>query len=241
MDTSIASSVIHLALLSETDKVTIDELQVVAAALSKQVAMDVGPAWSLHATVNAFSNPASIPQNYWPVIVKDSIDQPGAAGFHSDNHNQPYALLQWSPDWSVTASHEVIEAIGDPFGNRLIGGVINGEPVRVLKELCDPPEAFSYLIDGVHVSDFLLPAFFGAERQGVHYTFLNKVKKPLSIARGGYLSYLTQDNHWHQLTWFGGLSPKVRDLGPESNRPAHQSLRSYIDEQTREFRSKKRK
>lgn len=235
MSNTSASTILHMALTSKSAKVHPDELQVVAAALSKQLIRDFAPNWGIHGTVAAFTNPKSIPANYWPITIEDKIDEPGAAGYHSDEHNQPYSVIEWASDWPVTASHEVLEMVGDPWGNRLVTGVIKHQNARILREMCDPIESFQYAIDGVQVSDFLLPSYYGAIVDGAHYSFLNKLKAPLTIAHGGYLSYIV-DGHWKQMTWFGGTSPKIRDLGLASARPSHMSLRAWVDENTRQHK-----
>lgn len=228
------SAVLHVALTSTSPKVTQDELQAVAAALSKQVERDFAPLWAIQATVSAFSNPANITPNYWPVTVQDTLDEPDAAGYHSDEHNQPYSLILYGPDWSVTASHEVLEMIGDPWGNRLVTGKINGHHARILREMCDPCEDQTYEVDGVKVSDFLLPAYYGTNIKDKHYSFLNSLPGPLTINKGGYVSYIIGDR-WEQESWFGS-KPIVEDLGPVHARPSHMSLRSYIDSIVRKKR-----
>lgn len=47
---------------------------------------------------------------------------PGEGGYHTDKHNQPYAKVIASANddsWTVDASHEIIEMLIDPYGNRM--------------------------------------------------------------------------------------------------------------------------
>src|SRR5918911_1737379 len=74
------------------------------------------------ATVAAFPTLEDVPVGYWPMIVRDDIGQPGAAGIHLDKDGQPFALITMSDSWSLTASHEMLEMLADPFGNRVIPG-----------------------------------------------------------------------------------------------------------------------
>src|SRR5450432_3612374 len=103
----------HIALVSETPTVDIAELAVVAAALQKQVIRDFGPIWGIQADVAAYPSLEHIPLDYWPIIVKDDLARPEAAGYHEDDLGEPYALVRRTGDWSVTASHEMLEILAD--------------------------------------------------------------------------------------------------------------------------------
>lgn len=113
---------INLALVSEVQEVSASDVTRVAAALQKQVTRDFRPIWHVEATVSAFAKLEDVPVGYWPIIVEEDIHEPGAAGFHTDEDGQPFALVQVSGSWALTASHECLEMLGDPFGNRLIAG-----------------------------------------------------------------------------------------------------------------------
>ena len=72
----------NVALVSDTPVIDFSQASIVAAALNKQVARDFGPPWEVDATVSAFDKLESVPVDYWPVIIRDDINEPGAAGFH---------------------------------------------------------------------------------------------------------------------------------------------------------------
>src|SRR5271157_1027353 len=115
-------SVYHVALVSNTQAVSFSDISNVSAALQKQVTRDFGPLWNVNATVDGFKDLESVPTDYWPVIVEDNINQPGAAGYHTDKNGQPFSLVQADSSWALTASHECLEMLADPFGNRTIAG-----------------------------------------------------------------------------------------------------------------------
>lgn len=226
----------HLALVSEIKSISASELTRVAAALQKQVVRDFGPIWKLQATVNAFTRLDDVPVGYWPIIVRDDINVPGAAGVHEDKDGQPFALVQYSLSWSLTASHETLEMLGDPFGNRLIAGQSpkKGQGrVEFLVEVCDPSEdaAFSYTANGVMVSDFYTPNYFDpASSAGVRYSYTGAITGPRQVLKGGYLSWHDPvSNHWWQEIYFTRRR-KFRDLGVLGQLTA--SLRSTIDRLT---------
>lgn len=51
----------HLALVSETDKVSFSDLALASAALQKQVLKDFAPIWEESATVDAFPKLEDVP------------------------------------------------------------------------------------------------------------------------------------------------------------------------------------
>jgi hypothetical protein len=224
----------HVALVSETDRVPAEALDVVAAALQTQVLRDFGPMWGITATVDAFANLEQVPVTYYPIIVRDDIDV-DAAGIHLDENFTPYALVQFSNRWTLTASHEALEMLCDPFGNLLHPSTSLKEGqgiVEYLVEVCDPSEAvpFSYQVDGVVVSDFYFPSFYDpVDNERVAHSFTGACRHPREVREGGYLSWRNPvDNHWWQQTWFGSAQPEIHDLGV-FDASADVSFRTWLD------------
>jgi hypothetical protein len=209
----------------------------VAAALQKQASRDLAPTWNISATVDAFERLEDVPLGYWPMIVKDDIGFSGAAGIHLDRDRQPFALITSSSqldEWSLTAAHESLEMLVDPFGDRLIAGdsPMQGQGrVSFLVEVSDPSEAaqFAYTVNGILVSDFYTPRYFDpVVSQGVRYSFTGAIIEPRQVLDGGYLSWVdSTTGHWWQETMFDGSGPKFRDIGPLDAQNG--SLRSQID------------
>jgi hypothetical protein len=214
------SLVAHLALVSESDTVDFSELARVGAAIQKQVVRDLEPLWDVRATVNAFASLDDVPPGYWPIIIKDDIEL-DAAGIHCDRERQPIALVTAEPAWSLTASHEALEMLTDPFGNRLVAGQ-SPDPgqgrVEFLVEVADPvtDRAFAYTVNGVLVSDFYTPRYFDPLRaEGVRYSFTGAIQEPREVLRGGYLVWHDPEaGEWWQQSWFSGDAPATRSLGP---------------------------
>jgi len=152
---------IHFALVSDTDAVSAREITRVAA-LDRQVTRDFGPRWGVLATVDPVFSIEDIPVGYWPIVHRDNINAPGALGFHIDRFGQPLALMALTDSWTLTASHEWLEMLADPFSDRMVPGPSKkrGEGrVSYLVEVCDPSEGdeFAYTVNDVLVSDFILP------------------------------------------------------------------------------------
>jgi hypothetical protein len=241
----MASLLRQLALVSQSASATADDLQKVSAALQKQASRDLAPVWEISATVDSFAKLEDVPLGYWPLIVMDNIGM-DAAGVHEDKDGQPFALVTASAkldEWSLTASHEMLEMLVDPFGNRLVASDSpkDGQGrVSVLVEVADPSEAadFAYTVNSILVSDFYTPNYLDpVAATGVRYSYTGAITEPRQVLRGGYLSWLdSSNNHWWQETWFDGDQPAFRDIGPLDQKAGN--LRSQIDRLTERARAK---
>jgi hypothetical protein len=205
------SLIVNIGVISQSALVSFKDLTIVAAALQKQV-------------------------GYWPLVIRDDIGY-DAAGIHLDNDGQPFALVSSSGErdvWALTASHEVLEMLADPFGNRVVAGD-SPKPgqgrVMFLVEVCDPSEAaeFGYSVNGVLVSDFYTPNYFDpVSNSATRYSFTNSLQRPRQVLQGGYLSWEDPGSgEWWQETWFGGQKSKFVSLGRLTS--ANGSMRSQID------------
>lgn len=208
----------HVALVSLTSEVSNRSLMQAAAAVQKQITRDFTPYWGIRATVDAFEDLASVPSDYHPVVLFgdadelrgqvevaiggeyaerliDDFERGRLSGLHLNAFTrQPFALVSAEGVWSVTLSHEVLELIADPYGNRLVAArhpQLAGERVKYLLEVCDPCQATWYPVNGVPVSDFYTPRYF--DPVGVdtgRYSFTGALEYPLQILDGGYLSWI---------------------------------------------------
>ncbi len=226
----------HIALVSEGDAVSARELTRVAAALDKQVTRDFGPLWGVLATVDPILGFEDIPVGSWPIIIRDRKSVGGADGFHKDHRGQPFALVALTDSWSLTASHECLEMLADPFGDRMVPGPSierGGGRVSYLVEVCDPPESeeFAYTVNDVLVSDFITPSYYDPEKSsGARYSFTGAIKHPRQVLEGGYISWRNQTNeHIEQLIVRNGKN-EFRDLG-RLDRSAG-SAREFVDRKT---------
>ncbi len=227
---------IHVALVADTEAVSRREVTRVAAALDKQVTRDFGPLWGGLATVDPVFSLEDVPVGYWPIVLRDRIKVPGADGFHKDRFGQPFARVALTDSWSLTASHECLEMLADPFGDRMIPGPSPKEEegrVSYLVEVCDPPESeeFAYTANDVLVSDFITPSFYDpVKAEGTRYSFTGAVKEPRQVLEGGYISWRNQTNeHIEQLFVTNGKK-EFADLGVWH--PSSRSVREFVDSKT---------
>jgi hypothetical protein len=217
----------------------------VSAAIQKQVSRDLGPIWNIEASVDSFDSLENVPLGYWQIIIKDNIGF-NAAGIHlNEDNGQPFALVEFSDDWSLTTSHEALEMLVDPSGNRTVAtNSPNPDQGRVLilVEVSDPSEAaeFGYSVNGILVSDFYTPNFFDpVTNPGVRYSFTGALTEPRQVLDGGYISWWDPiSTHVFQLLVDGGVQD-FEDRGPL---PAgFGTLRSFTDSFTNKRRAELKK
>ena len=203
---------IRVGLVDTTHTVDNRTMAAAAGALNIQVTRDLPKFWNIDASVEYLPDPRSIPQGVWPVLIVKELP-PDEGGFHMTRHNQPYAKIVVTPgsdEWTVDASHETIEMLVDPNGNRLQtataiqikeGRIVDGVgKFEYLVEACDPCEADSstYTINGVRVSDFITPDFYDpAPSNAVQYSFNGTLTTPRQLLPGGYISFV--DPHSNEL------------------------------------------
>jgi hypothetical protein len=235
-------SVVQVGLVDTTGEISTELLQSVAAALNVQVTRDLPQFWAVQASVQYLPNAKKIPAGVWPVKLVKSLP-PGEGGFHLDKHNQPYAEVIATPgddSWSVDASHETIEMLVDPSGNRMQSSIaieIAGKTIEdgtgqfnYLVEACDPCEAnkYGYQIQGILVSDFITPHFYDpVTASGTRYSFTGALTKPREILPGGYISFVDQESdEWQQILYLGS-TPQLKTLGPATG--DKRSMREWVD------------
>jgi hypothetical protein len=220
----------HIGLVSLTREIPTRFVLQAAAAVQKQITRDFTPFWGLPATIDAFEDLSSVPSDYHPVVVFgdaddltqelaplvgeqftaeliDDFERQRLSGLHLNAFTrQPFALVAASDAWSVTLSHEVLELIADPYGNRLLAArhpLDPGQRVKYLLEVCDPCQSIWYPVNGVPVSDFYGPRYFDPVDAGQgRYSFTGEIERPLQLLDGGYLSWIDpEDSGLYQLGW----------------------------------------
>jgi hypothetical protein len=236
-------SVIQVGLTDKTRQLDPKLVQEAAAALNIQVMRDLTQYWNVTATVRYLPDAHQIPAGVWPVFLVAKLP-PNEGGVHLDKKNQPYSLVigtAESDDWTIDASHEVLEMLVDPSGNRLQTSLAietHGREVRdtsgqfdYLVEACDPCEGnqYAYTIQGIAVSDFITPHFYDLKAtSGTRYSFGGNISRPREILPGGYISFVdTQKEEWEQILFLGKV-PQRRSLGPATGT----SLRTFVDGKT---------
>jgi hypothetical protein len=220
--------VVNVVLVDRTRSIDTTLLHAAAIALDQQVTKDLASVWpGISANVSMAPSIKALAPGSWPVFLVKSLP-PGEGGFHLDKHNQPYAKVIASPtddSWTIDASHEIVEMLVDPYGNRMHTSraiKIDGDNVvdatgvfNYLVEACDPCEAndFGYQIGGILVSDFITPAYYeSGVTPGRPCSFKGNITRPRELLKGGYISYVQPDGSWNQILWVDpSAPPQYRD------------------------------
>lgn len=198
-----------VAIVSQTPLITFDELKRVAAAIQIQISRDLFPHWNVDATVIAVETQEQAPVGAWKVLIKPTITI-DVYGYHTvDAAGIPITYMKYQPNWTVTTSHEIVEMLVNPYGNKIMSGhefygnTPDADPsndVEYLVEIADPSQTSNngYDIQGVRVSDFFLPAFYDLTySEGKQYSITGAIKTPMTIADGGYISF-KRFGEWYQ-------------------------------------------
>lgn len=244
---------VHVALVDESETVDMAELTEVAGALNEQLQSDFLPVWRLTpATVGAYPK---APFGTWAIRLRKNIGEPGALGYHADAMMTPYSLVDVDAgNWTVTASHELLEMLADPWGNRRhrarlvdeieddweeIGLPRRSSYVQYLLEVCDPPEATSYMVGGIAMSDFVLHSWYRTNPDvRPAYSFAGGCLMPRQVAPGGYVSFVVPETEvWWQVFADREGNLELVNIG-RFNSAKYWSLREFTDHHARAFRAK---
>lgn len=189
-----------IAVINESDVATNREVERITKAVQRQVTEHFRPAWGLQGRL-VFNQE---PPKAMKVVVKDKAEDEdkGYLGYHFVN-GLPVTYVFAKDDiaeqgeFSSTLSHEVLEMLADPDVNLFAQGFYRDKAGRhrsafMPYEVCDPVEASLYKIDGVKVSNFVLPEWFEPEhKDGVmKMDYLGVLDGPFMLAPGGYIDML---------------------------------------------------
>ncbi len=212
-------SVINLTHGLLSDREVISAIRTV----NRQIQEDFAPYWNLHGQLRLEGNSSEQPgvddaedmQGEGIIYLWDKADVPDALGYHEANYRGiPYGFVfidiatEIGENWTVTFSHEVLELIGDRQANQLVRGPHphdRNKTVYHWYEMCDAVQDETYEIDGVEVSNFVLPLYFteGAEAGsrndflGTTYRIGNsgpaETLRSFGINPGGYIGFFDPD------------------------------------------------
>lgn len=149
------------------------------------------PVWGTPARLIKASKPRP---DCWHMVFLDHAGAHGSESFHDITFGgMPLAKVFVKPaiksgeKISATACHELCEMLVDPMANLWCDG-----PKSTLwaYEVCDAVEEETFDFDGVAMSDFVFPTYFEKFRlkrpRSAQYDYLDKVKRPFQILKGGY-------------------------------------------------------
>ena len=212
--TQVQTPTIQVSVINESTVIADRDVPAVVAALQKQVTNDFRPAWGVDAELAIVAKGTQPPNGSWWLVLLDDSDQANALGYHDlTSEGLPIGKVFAASDlkagtsWTVTASHELLEMLGDPNINLTVF-VQNSDTAGVLYayEVCDACEedSFGYQIDNVLLSDFVYPSWFENFRAegSTQFDRMNKIQNPLQLLAGGYIGVfnVNSGSGWQQQT-----------------------------------------
>ncbi len=212
--TQAQTPTVQIAVINESTVLANTDVTPVVAALQKQVTNDFGPVWGTAAQLTFVPKGTQPPAGSWWLVLLDDSDQANALGYHDlTTESLPIGKVFVASDlkagtsWTVTASHELLEMLGDPNINLTVF-VQNTNTAGTLYayEVCDACEddSLGYQIDNILLSDFVYPAWFESFRPegSTQFDRGNKIKTPLQLLAGGYIGTfnVNSGSGWTQTT-----------------------------------------
>lgn len=211
-----------ISVINHTNGLLKDEdVHAAIRAINRQIKEDFEPYWSLGAQLRLEGKAGKRIQPQQPADLRgDAIiylqHKPGGdyLGYHeANNAGIPYGFVfvelskELGESWTTTLSHEALELIGDPEVNLLVVGPHPENRKRDVfhwYEMCDAVQAETYEIDGIAVSNFVLPLYFtGGEEIGGRNDFLGRVHggktlQSFGVNPGGYIGFFDPETKDHE-------------------------------------------
>jgi hypothetical protein len=207
----------HVQFVNDSDAVSDTDARRVVRALRKQAREHFAPAWGIRAHVEIVPR-KRLDAAAWVIAIVNDERSGEYLGWHELTARgfplgKVYAAdsIRQGGSWSVTASHELLELLADPEMSMTVLDSTESANRLYAYEICDPvqDDRWGYSVDGVRVSDFVLPTWFESfhHPRSVRFDHARAIARPLQVLAGGYASVDRVDR-----------SHGWRDLGPSRGR-----------------------
>lgn len=187
-------------------------------AIQRQVSEDFAPVWGVDAELRlvpreAALNSAKFPDQ-WGLVLEDHELVASTLGNHVRGYHdrtssgQPIARvmvdqLQPGQDWTLVASHELLEMLADPDCNVSVFYHPDATTtVFYAREVCDPSAAYEdgYEKCGRVVANFVFPAWFqptSPTRGATRFDERGLIDAPFKVRPHGYIGvFQSSTNSW---------------------------------------------
>jgi hypothetical protein len=236
--------------------VTDAQIHAAIRGINRQIQEDFAPYWGMSAAMRLEGRSATEPDKIdvadmrgdAVIYLWDKSDVKDAIGYHNaNNRGIPYGFVfldvaaRIGENWTVTLSHEALELIADPECNLLVLGPHPDDHRDVFHwfEMCDAVQAETYVIDGIEVSNFLLPLYFTGTRDfdevGARNDFLGTVApdgttlRSFGINQGGYIGFFDPSTGNHETFMVAGdQEAPDRLLAKQQIAEARRSIRQRL-------------
>jgi hypothetical protein len=204
----------QISVVNLDSKLSTLEILAVIRAVNIQIERDFAPYWHMSARLRLDSQDPNVDPEDLGGLRGDAViyiaDEPSEdyLGYHETHASGvPFGFVfrslskEIDEDWSVTMSHEALELLADPYCNLLCKGRHpdpreHGRHVFHWFEMCDAVQGETYEINGVKVSNFVLPTYFtGGEEMDGRNDFLatasndGKQLRSFDVNEGGYVGF----------------------------------------------------
>lgn len=212
--THVQTPTIQISVINESTVLADADITPAVAVLQKQVTTDFRPVWGVDAELVIVPKGTQPSSGSWWLVLLDDSDQANALGYHDlTTEGLPAGKVFAASDlkagtqWTVTASHELLEMLADPNINLTVF-VQNSNTMGTLYayEVCDACEddSLGYTIDNILVSDFAYPAWFESFRAegSTQFDRMNRMQHPFQLLAGGYIGVfnVSSGSGWQQQT-----------------------------------------
>lgn len=178
-----------ILLINDSKLIMAEDIAAFIPAMNRHLAGDFGPFWGLAGTVYFGEGP----QDAWQFYLQDGLDQSGDLAYHTDENGNPIARIDVqacrmaNTDWRIATGHEIDEALVDPTC------VLFGADGTTLRECIDPVEETQYEIDGIPMTNFTTPRYWGLRTTiDGRYDFNKELTGPCPLLLpGGYSTQWT--------------------------------------------------
>lgn len=198
---------LQVVVINESGAIADGPVTQMLPAFSAQWNTDLNAAWGVGAAQFTFTPRSTTPvAGAWWVVFLDDSDQADALAYHDlTNEGLPISKIfvrtiqADKTSLSVGASHEICEMAVDPWLN---SAYQDSQGVFWAGEVCDPVEddQYGYSIDGVLVSDFVTPNWFGHKDARGPTDNQGKTRSDFEVLTGGYAQKWDPKQGWQQVT-----------------------------------------
>jgi hypothetical protein len=198
----------RVAISNASNSVSDAEVEAGCAALQIQIRRDFAPIWGIDADVTFISKSLQPPADSWLLLVLDDSDFGSMPSYHTLTAEAiPLIKVfittarQLNFEWTMCASHELLEALADPMMGT--AAFVDGPGFRrfYLRQICDPcrDAQYGYQINGLLVSDFVFPAWFETFRKpgSTRFDFAGHIHGPFELTEGAVVKVCeAKGNAW---------------------------------------------
>src|SRR6185295_9027135 len=217
-----------ISVVNHTKDLKDEDIHFAVRAINRQIAEDFSPYWHMRATLRLEGRAGKQPdpktlrelRGDAVLYIWDGEDGDDALGYHDQTQlGIPYGFVftklakELDESWTATLSHEALELLADPDANLLVQGPHPHDKSKVVFhwfEMCDAVQDEGYEVDGIQLSNFVLPLYFTSTQEtGSRNDYLGrlhggKALRSFGINPGGYIGFFDPAKQDHETVSLDG-------------------------------------